>query len=117
VESKNGLEVFPKDPRRERFLVEGKDNEEKTQVQYMVSHLLKLHTKIQADAADALAIALCHAYVLMNWKLNNAMIESRIKTEKTEVIGKLSQVTQTAFSRRKRARKRNYKWPNYQNNK
>lgn len=33
----------------------------KDQVQFMVQRLLKLSGKIQADAADALAIALCHA--------------------------------------------------------
>ncbi|OGT46533.1 MAG: crossover junction endodeoxyribonuclease RuvC [Gammaproteobacteria bacterium RIFCSPHIGHO2_12_FULL_41_20] len=33
----------------------------KEQVQFMVQRLLKLVNKIQADAADALAIALCHA--------------------------------------------------------
>ena len=33
----------------------------KEQVQYMVLRLLKLSGKIQADAADALAIAWCHA--------------------------------------------------------
>lgn len=33
----------------------------KTQVQHMVSMLLKLQKPLQADAADALAIAICHA--------------------------------------------------------
>ncbi len=33
----------------------------KDQVQFMVSRLLNLSGKLQADAADALAIALCHA--------------------------------------------------------
>lgn len=34
---------------------------DKEQVQFMVQRLLNLRTKLQADAADALAIALCHA--------------------------------------------------------
>ena len=34
----------------------------KEQVQYMVKRLLNLRSEIQADAADALAIALCHAH-------------------------------------------------------
>ncbi|OGT57450.1 MAG: crossover junction endodeoxyribonuclease RuvC [Gammaproteobacteria bacterium RIFCSPHIGHO2_12_FULL_42_10] len=34
----------------------------KEQMQYMVSRLLNLRDAIQADAADALAIALCHAH-------------------------------------------------------
>lgn len=33
----------------------------KEQVQFMVQRLLNLRTALQADAADALAIALCHA--------------------------------------------------------
>jgi crossover junction endodeoxyribonuclease RuvC len=34
----------------------------KDQVQFMVKRLLNLANKLQADAADALAIALCHAH-------------------------------------------------------
>lgn len=34
----------------------------KDQVQYMVQRLLNLSVNLQADAADALAVALCHAY-------------------------------------------------------
>jgi crossover junction endodeoxyribonuclease RuvC len=34
----------------------------KQQVQFMVQRLLNLSKKLQADAADALAIALCHAH-------------------------------------------------------
>ncbi len=34
----------------------------KEQVQFMVQRLLNLSGKLQADAADALAIALCHAH-------------------------------------------------------
>lgn len=34
----------------------------KAQVQYMVTRLLNLSIKLQADAADALAVALCHAH-------------------------------------------------------
>lgn len=41
--------------------VVGKGNAAKTQVQHMVTALLKLRCSPQADAADALAAALCHA--------------------------------------------------------
>jgi crossover junction endodeoxyribonuclease RuvC len=41
--------------------VVGKGNASKEQVQFMVRRLLNLAGDIQADAADALAIALCHA--------------------------------------------------------
>ncbi len=34
----------------------------KEQVQFMVKRLLNLSEKLQADAADALAVALCHAH-------------------------------------------------------
>jgi crossover junction endodeoxyribonuclease RuvC len=34
---------------------------EKTQVAHMVKQLLALELKLGADAADALAIAICHA--------------------------------------------------------
>ncbi|MCY7295147.1 crossover junction endodeoxyribonuclease RuvC [Alteromonas sp. a30] len=40
--------------------VVGKGSAEKTQVQHMVVHLLKLSSTPQSDAADALAVALCH---------------------------------------------------------
>ena len=35
---------------------------DKTQVQHMVQRLLNITQKLQADAADALAVALCHAH-------------------------------------------------------
>ena len=41
----------------------GKGGADKSQVQHMVQALLKLSRKPQADAADALAIALCHAHM------------------------------------------------------
>jgi crossover junction endodeoxyribonuclease RuvC len=42
--------------------VVGKGNADKTQVQHMVRHILKLPGTPQADAADALAVALCHGH-------------------------------------------------------
>jgi crossover junction endodeoxyribonuclease RuvC len=42
--------------------VTGTGGAEKEQVQHMVQTLLKLPGRPQADAADALAIALCHAF-------------------------------------------------------
>lgn len=44
--------------------VVGKGSAEKAQIQHMVPLLLNIRgTKLQADAADALAIALCHAHL------------------------------------------------------
>ena len=42
--------------------VVGKGSAEKSQVQHMVTYLLKLPATPQADAADALAVALCHSH-------------------------------------------------------
>jgi crossover junction endodeoxyribonuclease RuvC len=42
----------------------------KEQVQHMVQRLLNISDKLQADTADALAVALCHAHSRMNL-LNN----------------------------------------------
>ncbi len=40
----------------------GKGRADKTQIQHMVRILLNLQGKLQVDAADALAIALCHGH-------------------------------------------------------
>ena len=42
--------------------VVGRGNAAKSQVQHMVKAILGLHKSPQADAADALAIALCHGH-------------------------------------------------------
>lgn len=47
---------------------------DKAQVQFMVAKLLNLKQKLQADAADALAVALCHAQSRQLKRLNQ-MIE------------------------------------------
>ena len=41
----------------------GSGNADKTQVQHMVGIMLGLQGKLQADAADALAVAITHAHV------------------------------------------------------
>lgn len=48
--------------RRVKQSVVGSGGADKAQVQHMVAHLLKLPGLPQVDAADALAIALCHAH-------------------------------------------------------
>jgi len=42
--------------------VVGRGNAAKEQVQHMVTAILGLNKSIQADAADALAVAICHAH-------------------------------------------------------
>ncbi|MFC3120804.1 crossover junction endodeoxyribonuclease RuvC [Agaribacter flavus] len=56
------MPVFEYSARQIKQSVVGKGNADKTQVQHMVSHILKLNKAPQADAADALAVALCHLH-------------------------------------------------------
>ena len=48
-------------PRAIKLAVVGAGGAEKTQVAHMVKQLLAIDLKLAADAADALAIAICHA--------------------------------------------------------
>ncbi len=57
----NGLTVFDYSPRAIKQAVAGYGNAEKGQVQHMVKILLRLTGEPSADAADALAVAICHA--------------------------------------------------------
>lgn len=58
----SGVSVFEYAPREIKQAVVGTGAAEKTQVQLMVKRLLKLTGEMGADAADAVAIALCHAH-------------------------------------------------------
>lgn len=58
----NDLPVSEYAPREIKQAVVGKGGADKRQVQHMVCVLLNLSCAPQADAADALAIALCHSY-------------------------------------------------------
>lgn len=49
--------------REVKLAVVGKGSAEKPQIQHMVGLLLNLQGKLQADAADALAVAITHAHV------------------------------------------------------
>ena len=57
----NGLAVYDYTPRMVKQSVVGYGNAEKGQVQQMVRVLLHLSSSPGADAADALAVAMCHA--------------------------------------------------------
>ena len=57
----HGLPVAEYSARQIKQAVVGKGAADKAQVQHMVTALLKLQKSPQADAADALAIAICHA--------------------------------------------------------
>lgn len=56
------LPVYEYAARKVKQSVVGKGSADKVQVQHMVAHILKLPGLPQVDAADALAIALCHAH-------------------------------------------------------
>lgn len=60
--SNQGLDVAEYSARQIKQSVVGNGNAQKTQVQHMVTFILKLPGTPQADAADALAVALCHSH-------------------------------------------------------
>lgn len=55
-----GLSVAEYSPREVKQAVVGYGAASKEQIQHMVKRLLNLKVDLQADAADALAIAICH---------------------------------------------------------
>jgi crossover junction endodeoxyribonuclease RuvC len=55
------LDVHEYAPRAVKLAVVGVGGAEKAQVAHMVKQLLRVELKLAADAADALAIAICHA--------------------------------------------------------
>ncbi len=55
-----GVSVHELSPREIKKAVVGTGNAEKRQVQFMVARLLELEGRPAADAADALAAAICH---------------------------------------------------------
>ena len=57
-----GLPVFEYAPRAIKAAVVGSGAAEKSQVAHMISVLLQLPRPIGPDAADALAVAVCHAH-------------------------------------------------------
>ncbi len=58
----HGIPVFEYEARKVKQAVVGTGAAGKEQVQHMVQVLLRLAGKPQSDAADALAIALCHIH-------------------------------------------------------
>ncbi len=54
--------VFEYAPREVKLAVVGTGSAQKEQVQLMVKHLLNIAGPLAEDAADALAIAMCHAH-------------------------------------------------------
>jgi len=58
----SGLSIAEYSARQIKQAVVGTGAADKSQVQHMVKSILKLPASPQADAADALAVALCHAH-------------------------------------------------------
>jgi crossover junction endodeoxyribonuclease RuvC len=56
------VEVFEYAARKVKQAVVGKGSADKSQVQHMIARMLKLPGLPQEDAADALAIAVCHSH-------------------------------------------------------
>ncbi len=57
----NGLQVYDYNPKMVKQAVAGYGQAEKVQVQNMVTAILGLSASPSSDAADALAVAICHA--------------------------------------------------------
>jgi crossover junction endodeoxyribonuclease RuvC len=57
-----GLPVFEYAAREVKQALVGKGSADKQQVQHMVKVLLNLSSELQADAGDALGVALCHIH-------------------------------------------------------
>lgn len=62
VVAKYGLSVAEYTPRQIKKAVVGYGGADKIQIQHMMRTLLSLSGLPQQDAADALAVALCHGY-------------------------------------------------------
>jgi crossover junction endodeoxyribonuclease RuvC len=60
------LSIAEYSPRKVKQALVGNGNADKEQVQHMVKVLLGVSGEVQADAADALAIAICHANTTAN---------------------------------------------------
>ena len=57
-----GLKIAEYSPRSVKQALVGRGGADKAQVQHMVGILLQLRERLQEDAADALAVALCHQH-------------------------------------------------------
>jgi len=57
-----GLPVHEFTPAQIKQAIVGRGGADKVQVQHMIKMLLRLDAQAQSDAADALAVAVCHAH-------------------------------------------------------
>lgn len=68
LSSLQNLEFAEYTPRQVKKAVVGYGAAEKKQIQHMIQSLLKLNGLPQTDAADALAVALCHSQTMRGLK-------------------------------------------------
>jgi crossover junction endodeoxyribonuclease RuvC len=68
-----GLPVAEYSPRSVKQAIVGRGGADKVQVQHMVSVLLRLQETPEEDAADALAVALCHQHTQQTARRMQAM--------------------------------------------
>lgn len=68
----SGVPIYEYSPRRVKQAVVGYGSASKEQVKRMVILLLRLREEPQSDAADALAIAICHAHAAGRLHLLNS---------------------------------------------
>ncbi|MDX1252704.1 MAG: crossover junction endodeoxyribonuclease RuvC [Gammaproteobacteria bacterium] len=74
------LPVYEYTPAQIKQAIVGKGNAAKAQVQHMVTALLKLPGAPQADAADALACALCHSHTSQTLQqIDKSLLSSRVR--------------------------------------
>ncbi|MCP4880537.1 MAG: crossover junction endodeoxyribonuclease RuvC [Gammaproteobacteria bacterium] len=91
----HGLAVSEYSARQVKQAVVGQGAAEKEQVQHMVARILKLPGLPQADAADALAIALCHA----NTQASLVRLASSQAPGRRQLEKQLAQTTLTGVRR------------------
>ena len=89
-------------PREIKQAIVGKGNASKVQMQHMVKVLLGLNKFPQEDAADALAIALCHSH------LRSSLLQYQKSVEKSTIATNKIDLNQIALFKRS-ARKRRTK--------
>jgi crossover junction endodeoxyribonuclease RuvC len=75
----NGLPVFEYAPRAVKQAVVGTGKADKLQVAHMMQKLLRIEDALAADAADALAVAVCHAH---SQRLKDRLAAFELRAEK-----------------------------------
>ncbi|PID51253.1 MAG: crossover junction endodeoxyribonuclease RuvC [Pasteurellales bacterium] len=89
------LPVFEYAARLVKQTVVGKGSADKVQVQDMVTRILKLSATPQADAADALAIAITHAHSIQHSLTVAKQTKQKVNSEKEEILA----LMKTRYSR------------------